>query len=127
MTDWVKYLKVNSPDLNCWTFVEHIQTSLKVWNLELQELYSKNKHKWGHHITFDDIERVAKANNGIKVDIKDLQPHDVLVFGVNDTRPLHFGLYIGRNQFIHFKKMPKIDDLDDTWRSKLKIIYRETR
>jgi O-phosphoseryl-tRNA(Cys) synthetase len=127
MTDWIKFLSLSPKEYNCWTFIEKIQTDVKVWNPELQNLYDTKKHKWGEHITFKDIEKLAENNYGIKIELKDLQPHDILMFGVNDVRPLHFGLYIGKNQFIHLRKIPKIDDLDDYWRARLKLIYREEK
>lgn len=122
MNDWVKYLQPTNNAYNCCTFLENIHPSIKVWNNELQQLYNQKKHKWGDLVTFEDIHRILY--NRLKVDIKDLKPYDLLIFGISDKRPQHFGLYIGNNQFIHYRKIPKIDDLTEEWRKKLKVIYR---
>lgn len=122
MTDWVNFLRLNPDNYNCWTFLEKVHPGLQVWDGVLQELYDNKKHKWGESLTFDDIrERLSSRK---EVSLQDLQPYDILIFGVNDKRPQHFGLYIGKNQFIHHRKLPRIDDLNDEWRKKLKVIYR---
>jgi len=122
MTEWVKFLQPSAEIYNCWTFLEKIHPNIKVWNKDLQEIYSSKKHKWGDLVSFEYIRNLSCGC--IEVTIKDIKSYDVLVFGVSDKRPQHFGLYIGNNQFIHYRKMPQIEDLTDVWRKKLKVIYR---
>ena len=122
MTDWVKFLQPSNEVYNCWTFLEKIHPNIKIWNEDLQTLYSLKKHKWGDQINFNCIHNFS--GNCAKVDIKNIRSYDLLIFGVNDIRPQHFGLYIDNNQFIHYRKMPRIDELTDEWRKKLKVIYR---
>lgn len=125
MTDWVKYLDPSFKKYNCWTFVEKIfQDRLQVWDAELSNLFNTAKTKWGQSLSFEDIDKIAKTKLIEKVSLLDLKEYDILVFGINIERPIHFGVYIGRNQFIHLKKIPMIDDLNDEWRKKLKVIYR---
>lgn len=122
--NWQQHLKLDPKLYNCWTFLEEVDQNFKVWNSRFQHISDTTSHKWGEHVSFQDIEKLAKDNNAIRVEITDLQPRDLLVFGINNVRPTHFGLYIGNNQFIHHRKNPKIDELNDEWRKRLKSIYR---
>lgn len=125
MNNWVYYLSLNPSEYNCWTFVEKIyQDRLKVWDASLDRVYSASKTRWGDSVSFQDIDKLAFSHGTRPVTLSEIESHDILVFGVKDGRPSHFGVYIGNNQFIHLKKRPKIDELDEAWRSKLKIIYR---
>jgi len=120
--DWIKYLKLSPTEYNCWTFIEKIHPDLNKWNSVLQDLYERKKHKWGEDLSFEDINNILSDRQ--EINILDLQPYDILIFSINDKRPQHFGLYIGNNQFIHHRKNPKIDELNDEWRKRLKSIYR---
>lgn len=125
--NWAEYLKLDPKQYNCWTFVERVKFGkIDIWTPELEKLSKDKQARWGNYFNFDDIDNLAKLNNGIKVKFENIQEKDILVFGLTEKRPLHFGLYIGENQFIHHRRIPKIDLLDDYWRAKLKFIYRET-
>jgi len=125
MTNWASYLSISPKDYNCWTFIEKIhKDKIGIWTPELEKLYSELKTRWGSKINVDQLSYIAQNNQGIQVSLAEVKEYDILVFSFPSGRPYHFGLYIGKNQFIHLRHYPKIDDLNGEWRNKLKAIYR---
>lgn len=119
---WTKFLYLDPNLYNCYSFIEEV-LGYKLPD-EFTETYDRLKSKWGTEVSLSNIDTLAKANGFKTISIKELLPYDILVFGVTDTRPMHFGVYIGNNQFIHLRKRPKIDDFNQEWRDKLHFIYR---
>ena len=62
-----------------------------------------------------------------KINLTDLQEYDILVFTSRKGSPIHFGMYIETNQFIHVEedRNCSISLLDDEYREKLYGAFRK--
>lgn len=122
---WAKYLYLDPNNYNCFSFVEAV-TGYEMTDLTrfANAKYDTLKSRWGTDVSFQEIDSLAMSSGFKHVVLVDLQPRDILVFKLVEDRPLHFGVYIGNNQFIHLRKRPKIDDFTQEWRDKVHFIYR---
>lgn len=126
---WLEYLKVDPTRYNCLSFIELVSgIDMRDIREFSDSVYGQNKSKWGTVVDLATIDTLAKNNGFIEVgNIVELLPKDIMLFVLREERPMHFGYYIGNNQFIHLRQKAKIDELQDIWRSKLKRIYRYVR
>ena len=56
----------------------------------------------------------------------DIEEYDVIVFKSKKNRPIHFGMYITNNNFIHVEEETgsRISALDQDWRNQIHFILR---
>jgi hypothetical protein len=82
---------------------------------------------WMRRITVETIENWA-STVAKKVNLTEAQEYDVIVFKSKRALPIHFGMYIGKNRFIHLEegRYSKIDVLNDDWREFIGSIWRQT-
>ena len=135
MTDYIKYLgiKHNYQSINCITLIEKIyKEELKsdvfksLWtHLNLSEGKPTEGGRWKFKITLEKIQEWIVVN-AQEIKITDIQEYDVIIFKSKKNRPIHFGMYIGENKFIHVEEdsSSMISSLNQTWREQLHSIYR---
>lgn len=123
--DWSSYLHLPHEQYNCLTLIEKICLDLghKIQGIEEMTKYHW-KPDWGNSVSYDQIETFIQINCASVVDILDIEETDIILFKLREVRPQHFGVYIGLNRFIHHRKYIKIDELNQTWRDKIKYIIR---
>ena len=135
MTDYTKYLgiKHNYQNINCITLIEKIykeELNSKVFqslwtHLNLSEGKPLEGRRWKFKITLEKIEEWVDSN-AIKVDLTDIEEYDGIVFKSKKNRPIHFGMYITNNNFIHVEEETgsRISALDQEWRNQIHVILR---
>lgn len=123
--DWTQYLKLPHEEYNCLTLIEKIceDQGFKIQGLEEMIQYHF-KYNWGTFVSYEQIDHFIKINNGKLVTLQEIQEFDIILFNLRETRPQHFGVYVGLNRFIHHRKYFKIDELEDVWRNRIKYIIR---
>ncbi len=126
--------------LNCLTLLEHLYK--KYLDMDFMDTWiragrkngtSNVTSKWFIQYGKEDFQNEIK--NWIKINIKETKEFDILVFTNKRNIPLHFGMYIGQNYFIHMsEKIPcRISVLDSNYREKLNLkntlsgIYRHVK
>ena len=123
--DWLPYLKLPYEEYNCLTLIEKICADQNFQIKGLEEITKYYfKQNWGQFVSYEEIDKFITLNNSKTVSLLDIQEFDVILFKLRDVRPQHLGVYVGLNRFIHHRKYIKIDELDHTWREKIKYIIR---
>ena len=135
MTDYTKYLgiKHNYQNINCITLIEKIykeelnsEVFQSLWtHLNLLGGKPIEGSRWKFKITLEKIEEWANLN-AIKVDLTKIKEYDVILFKSKKNRPIHFGMYITNNNFIHVEEetSSRISSLNQEWRDKIHFILR---
>ena len=134
ITKYQKYLTKHHDweSFNCFHLIESIYREFL--GIELSDLFNRVKIDWSNsHITkrwfyqnFTKEKLREEEQNWVKVPLTDLQEFDILVFTTKKDRPVHFGLYITSNRFIHLEeyKNASFAYLDQDWRECLYGAYR---
>ena len=88
---------------------------------EIGRVYGKRFHI---KITLDYLKRSLEEH--IRIQLKDIQEHDIIIFMDRKERLAHFGLYIGNYQYIHLPidGMVTIDEFNQEVMDKIYKIYR---
>lgn len=130
MNKYLHYLKIKHSwtGINCITLIEDIY--LTMLNISLKDSWNRfNLGKqlnsdWAKKYTLDLIEKESKFWK--KIPITDLQEFDILFFVSKKNIPLHFGLYIHSNTFIHVedKSYCTFSELNQYYRDMLYGCYR---
>ena len=135
MTDYVNYLgiKHDYQNVNCITLIEKIyKEELKsdvfksLWtHLNLSDGKPTEGRRWKFKITLEKIEEWI-ATNEQRIKLTDVEEYDVIIFKSKKNRPIHFGMYVGGNKFIHIEEESSsmISSLNQIWREQLHSIYR---
>lgn len=135
MSNYTQYLGIKHDylNINCITLIERIYKEQlgsdvfsDLWkHLEIKNGKPKEGTRWKFKITFDKILEWTNKN-ARKVDLRDLKEYDVFIFKSKKNRPLHFGMYIGENKFIHIEEESTsvISLLNQDWRDQIHSIYR---
>lgn len=134
-TDYTKYLGIKHDYVNnnCATLINQIfmgelgsNVINKIWPvIDMpggSNTIGKNFFKM---LTFKQLTDWADSF-ARRVNLTELQEYDVILFKTKAGRPIHFGLYIERNKFIHLMEdeHSRIEELNDEWRNKIYTIYR---
>lgn len=133
---YTKYLgkKHNYLENNCITLINEIyKAELKsnafdsLWvYLNMPEGKPIDGKAWMKRFSIQDIELGASLV-AKKVDLTDLQEYDVILFKSKRLLPIHFGMYVGYNKFIHLEegRFSKIDTLNTIWIDMIASIWRQ--
>lgn len=134
---YLKYLnrKHNYTEHNCITLINEIYKNElnsnifdSFWDLvSMPNGRVQDGRAWMKRISMQIVEDWA-STVARKVNLTEMQEYDVIVFKSRRMVPIHFGMYIGNNKFIHLEEghYSKIDSLNDTWRELLGSIWRQT-
>ncbi len=134
---YLKYLNKKHDYLenNCITLINEIykielnsNAFDELWvYLSMPEGKPQDGKAWMKRFSIQDIEYGASLV-AKKVDLTDLQEYDVILFKSKRLLPIHFGMYVGYNKFIHLEegRFSKIDVLNDNWRDMIASIWRQT-
>jgi len=132
---YLKYLNKKHDYLenNCITLINEIYKNElnsnafdKLWvYLDMPDGKPQDGKAWMKRFSIQDIEYGASLV-AKKVDLTDLQEYDVILFKSKRLLPIHFGMYVGYNKFIHLEegRFSKIDVLNDNWRNMIASIWR---
>ncbi len=132
---YLKYLNKKHDYLenNCITLISEIYKNElnsnafdKLWiYLDMPEGKPQDGKAWMKRFSIQDIEYGASLV-AKKVDLTDLQEYDVILFKSKRLLPIHFGMYVGYNKFIHLEegRFSKIDVLNTNWREMIASIWR---
>jgi hypothetical protein len=135
--NYLKYLnrKHDYKDHNCITLINEIyknELDSNIFNsfwdcAEIPDGKITDGRAWMRRISIETIENWA-STVAKKVNLTELQEYDVIVFKSKRLLPIHFGMYIGNNRFIHLEegRYSKIDVLNDDWRELVGSIWRQT-
>jgi gamma-D-glutamyl-L-lysine dipeptidyl-peptidase len=78
-----------------------------------------------------DAQPQAEWSGATAVDLKDLEPGDLLYFGASEKKITHTGIYMGNGKFInattHLTPMVRIDDLHEAYWTKLLVAARRLK
>jgi hypothetical protein len=134
---YLKYLNKKHDYLenNCITLINEIyKTELnsnafdELWGyLDMPDGKPQDGKAWMKRFSIQDIEYGASLV-AKKVDLTELQEYDVILFKSKRLLPIHFGMYVGYNKFIHLEegRFSKIDILNVNWRDMIASIWRQT-
>lgn len=134
---YTKYLdrKHDYSDHNCITLINEIYKNElnsdifdSFWDLvNMPEGKVQDGRAWMRRISLETVENWA-STVARKVNLTELQEYDVIVFKSRRSIPIHFGMYVGINRFIHLEegRYSKIDILNDTWRDLIGSIWRQS-
>lgn len=134
---YLKYLgiKHNYLENNCITLINDIYKAElssnafdALWEyLGMPEGKPTDGKAWMKRFSIEDIETGASLV-AKKVDLTELQEYDVILFKSKRLLPIHFGMYVGYNKFIHLEegRFSKIDVLNTAWRDMIASIWRQT-
>lgn len=134
---YLKYLGIKHDYLqnNCITLINDIyKTELNsnafdsLWlYLNMPEGKPLDGKGWMKRFSIQDIESGASLV-AKKVNLTEIKEYDVILFKSKSLLPVHFGMYVGYNKFIHLEenRYCKIDILNDVWRGMIASIWRQT-
>jgi cell wall-associated NlpC family hydrolase len=126
MNKYTKYLnlKHDYKTNNCITLINSIYKEQLNSNV-LDNLWEVADRSWMRKYSIDFLESWA-ITVATKVNLTSIQEYDVIIFKSNNLFPIHFGMYISNNKFIHLEenRYSKIDMLNSDWRNKIASIWR---
>lgn len=111
MRKYIHYLDVAHSwgGINCFTLIEDIYNNFL--NIDLSDIWKRvgwEDGKTGIDRTWIRKYQYKQLLNEMKywdkVEITDLQEFDILVFTSKQNNPIHFGLYVGQNTFLHVEE-----------------------
>lgn len=132
---YMKYLGLRHDyqSINCITLIEKIYTEelgssifSSLWaHLNLEKGKPKEGKRWKFNISFENILEWTNKNTQ-QVKLSEIKEYDVILFKSEKGRPIHFGMYVGENNFIHVEEsaVSVISPLNQVWRDKIHSIYR---
>ncbi len=133
MEKYLPYLKIKHSwdKINCLTLIEDIYN--KQLNIDFFATWERLKRTdgtsnidkfWFRKYTINELENELQYWK--KINITESQEYDVLVFTSLKKVPIHFGMYIHSNKFIHVieEQYCRFSELDQEYRDKLRGVYR---
>jgi len=132
-----KYLgiKHNYLETNCITLIDFIykqELSCNIFDdlwsfLSLPKGQVLDNRTWMRRFSLELLEEWA-SKVAIKVNLTTTKEYDVIIFKSQRMLPIHFGMYIGMNRFIHVEEgsYSRIAVLDQFWRDRIANIWRVT-
>ena len=136
MNKYYKYLQIKHTygKINCLTLIELIyKEKLKI---DMSETWQRaGRHdgtsqvdkKWFLKYTIESVKK--ELQHWIYVSITDIKEYDIVIFVSKKMRPLHFGMYIGDNKYIHLPENSNchISELNLKERELLFGVYRHPK
>jgi len=132
-TKYLPYLKIRHSwdDMNCLTLLEDI--FIQFLSLNFKDTWYRAEridgvtdvtNSWFK--TYDIKVVLNEIRHWDKIPLTEIQEFDILVFVSKRQTPLHFGLYIERNMFIHIQEGANccFSMLNDEYRDKLYGVFR---
>jgi len=101
------YIKIKHEwqGMNCVTLIVDIYN--RFLNIDLKECLSRAgtdgvtniDAKWYQIVPYETI--INEINNWKKINLRDIQEYDILIFRTKNMRHVHFGMYIEAGTYIH--------------------------